>query len=255
MGKSGRKSLSEPTKIKLLAQARSSCPKCDLALFYQKNGRTNGHYEIAHIYPLNPTKEEAELLKDEERLGDGDPNHEDNLIPLCPNCHTIFDKPRTIDEYRSLLSIKKEFIHLEDRISLYRDSTLEKSIGKVINLLYLASEEDLTSSLNYNAKTIDNKINNDIQKPTIRKIKHNVSDYYEVITNHLKALETTEPNSTTIIATQVRAFFLQLRRKNFSKQQIYYSIVDWIKTKTKSENMEAAEILTSYYIQNCEIFE
>ena len=91
----------------LFSQVGGICPVCSLSLTYEKIGRLQKQYEIAHIYPLNPTDEEVELLKNEERLSD-DVNSIDNLIPLCPGCHNRFDKPRTIEEYRALLTVKKQ---------------------------------------------------------------------------------------------------------------------------------------------------
>ena len=70
-----------------------------------------------HIYPLNPTIEETQLLKHEARLST-DVNDEDNVIPLCEICHGKFDKPRTVEEYRSLFKLKQELTHLLDKIQV-----------------------------------------------------------------------------------------------------------------------------------------
>jgi len=95
----------------------------------------NKGYEVAHIYPLNPSDTEVTLLSRLERLN-SDCDHVDNLIPLCPTCHTKFDKPRTKEEYEILVIIKKSLIEQErinDVISKYE---LESNIQDVINQLY-----------------------------------------------------------------------------------------------------------------------
>ncbi|WP_373557726.1 HNH endonuclease [Pseudomonas sp. URIL14HWK12:I7] len=66
---------------------------------YSKSKTSNKQYEIAHIYPLNPTPPEALLLANEFRLS-ADVDHLDNLIALCLLCHNEFDNPRTVKEYR-----------------------------------------------------------------------------------------------------------------------------------------------------------
>lgn len=66
----------------------------------KKNNKLYKDFEIAHIYPLNPTKDEIELLKDEIRLGNV--NDLTNLIALCPNCHNSYDDitQKVVDKYK-----------------------------------------------------------------------------------------------------------------------------------------------------------
>lgn len=57
-------------------------------------------YEIAHIYPLNPTPSQAVAL-----VGypvPPDINTLDNLIALCPTCHTRYDKDFKVEELTKL---------------------------------------------------------------------------------------------------------------------------------------------------------
>ena len=94
MKKNSRKNFSENTQQFLYDEVKGKCPLCLNSLTYEKNNKLYKDFEIAHIYPLNPTKDEIELLKDEIRLGNV--NDLTNLIALCPNCHNQYDKPRTI---------------------------------------------------------------------------------------------------------------------------------------------------------------
>ncbi|MBE4186414.1 hypothetical protein HJ089_19510 [Vibrio parahaemolyticus] len=45
---------------------------------------------MAHIYPLNATAREIELLANEEKLCE-DIDSEGNFIALCKECHKIYD--------------------------------------------------------------------------------------------------------------------------------------------------------------------
>ena len=49
------------------------------------------------------------MLKDEERLSK-DVNSLDNVIAVCRICHKKFDTPRTIEEYRSWVRLKKKLL-------------------------------------------------------------------------------------------------------------------------------------------------
>src|SRR5450756_2625370 len=104
-----RRAISPAEAVELVAQVDNVCPQCGDALFYRKRGKSYKHYEIAHIYPLNPTDAEASILDGQERLGE-DVNDVDNLIPLCLGCHGKFDKPRAVIEYQDLLQKKKAII-------------------------------------------------------------------------------------------------------------------------------------------------
>ena len=104
-----RDKYTESQKISLVSQVNRVCPLCQEPLFYQKNKRTYKNYDLAHIYPLNPTLFEQKILENEPRLSD-DVNDEDNLIPLCKICHGKFDTPRTVEEYQKLFAIKKSLI-------------------------------------------------------------------------------------------------------------------------------------------------
>jgi 5-methylcytosine-specific restriction endonuclease McrA len=102
-----RKKFNTIEQSMLFSQVNGICPRCGKSLIYTKNGKLHKKYEIAHIYPLNPTFEESELIANEPILGKTG-NSVDNLILLCVDCHTMFDRPRTIEEYRELSSIKKD---------------------------------------------------------------------------------------------------------------------------------------------------
>ena len=63
-----RRSYTQAEEIALTTQVESCCPLCGKSLFYKKlykkKTRTYRFYELAHIFPLNPTAVEAEELKD-----------------------------------------------------------------------------------------------------------------------------------------------------------------------------------------------
>jgi len=244
-------------KIHLFAEVDGVCPNCPKILMYDKKGKKYKQFEIAHIYPLNPTKIELELLKKEEKLS-SDPNSLDNLICLCVECHTKFDKPRTVEEYQDLVSKKKKIIHKNKAKSIWNDTKLEDEIFEIISLL--SSEEfdfDSDDILNYNPKKIDRKTNNTITALTKRNIHRNVQDYYSLIKNKFKELDKIAPLSTETISSQIRTHYLALSRQdpNQSQKNIFDGMVSWVTIQTNQISNEASEIVVSYFIQNCEIFE
>ena len=104
-----RKTYSAAEENAFTTEVDGKCPLCGKALFYKKGNASFKGYEIAHIYPLNATPAEVQVLKGEKRLS-SDLNSSENLIALCVKCHKQFDKPRTIAEYRRLVAIKLSLI-------------------------------------------------------------------------------------------------------------------------------------------------
>jgi hypothetical protein len=223
-------------------------------LFNKKGKKSYKNYEIAHIYPLNPTPEEEALLQSEERLGE-DVNHEDNLIPLCKLCHGKFDKPRTLDEYRNLVSKKKRAIERSGQRELWKQHHIEEDIRKIFDAIYSEPDEDEYVEITFNSTKIDTKLNNTISRPTRLKIKNNVRFYYTFIRERLSLLDRAGDCTSEIISAQIKAFYFVQKRKGLSQQAVFDNIVDWLNAKTNSETKDAAEIVTSFFVQNCEVFE
>jgi hypothetical protein len=121
--------------VALVTQVSRVCPLCDESLFYKKGNKSYKTYEIAHIYPLYPTAEEVKLLKDEERLSIN-VNDENNVIPLCKSCHGKLDKPRTVEEYRNLLLIKKRLISRSGQEAIWKQYHIESEITEIVEALY-----------------------------------------------------------------------------------------------------------------------
>lgn len=250
----GRRTTSQAEEVALVAQVENVCPECGDALFYKKNSRSYKHYEIAHIYPLNPTEEEASLLKDEERLGE-DVNDVDNLIPLCLGCHGKFDKPRTIAEYRELLQKKKEIITHAEMRRFQSEYQLQEDIGRIVEALDQADFLHSSAKLALNAKPLDEKFNDTMPRPTRRKIHHNVSDYFVEIRKRFQRLDRENPGTASLILSQVKTFYLAQKQQGWSQQQIFTNVVGWIVTRTRPQTVEAAEIVASFFVQHCEVFE
>ena len=249
-----RKTFSNAQQIALGTQVNSICPICDTPLFYEKSGHNYKGYQIAHIYPLNPNTDEVQLLKNEERLSE-DVNHKNNLIPLCTKCHVKFDKPRTVDEYKNLVEIKKLLIKKEEQQDLRQQYIINDNISKIIESLYTEHISNLESDIDFIPKKVDKKLNDSISKPTKRKIKHHVADYYIFIKNKFKSIDEIHPGSANLISSQIKTFYLVQNRLESDQQNIFNNIVDWIHAKSHSKNNDAAEIIASFFIQNCEIFE
>ncbi len=248
-----RKKYSDAQNVALLSQVSRVCPLCAEPLFYKKSSKSFKNYELAHIYPLNPTKEEELLLKHEERLSD-DINDEDNIIPLCEICHGKFDKPRTIEEYRNLLSIKKKLIDRSGQEAIWKRYAIEDEISQIIDAIYDDPDLESDAEIDFTPTEVDEKLDSTISRPTKIKIKGNVQEYYIFIRKKFAELDSVNSDLSEMISLQIKTYYIKQKNTGIDQQAIFENIVSWIYAKTKPKTNDAAEIMASFFVQNCEVF-
>ncbi len=248
-----RKQYSDAQNVALLSQVSRVCPTCAEPLFYKKSGKSFKNYELAHIYPLNPSKEEQRLLQNEERLSDN-VNDENNIIPLCEICHGKFDKPRTIEEYRTLFGLKKKLIDRSGQEAIWKRYTLEEEISQIIEAIYDDPELENDAEIDFTPREVDEKLDSTISRPTKVKIKGNVREYYTFISKKFSEIDNVSSDFSEIISLQIKTYYLKQKNMGLDQQAIFENIVSWIYAKTMPKTNDAAEILASFFIQNCEVF-
>lgn len=252
MSTNKRKGFSENVNILLVGEVSAKCPKCRTPLMYEKANTSNKKYQLAHIYPLNPKPNELEILKGEFRLN-ANVDHPDNLIALCTPCHNEFDNPRTVESYRDMVALKQSIMERNRQNKLMDEYAIENEIAKIIDALEHVSDEDIELSLE--PKELSTKINDTMTRLTKNRIKENVSNYFSFVRKKLQLVEAESPDSSIMISLQVKTYYLLQKRQTQNQQVIFKNIVDWIRHRSGTESNEAAEIIASFFIQNCEIFE
>lgn len=250
---SGRPTFSAVTLLALCSQVGQVCPKCGKPLFVKKGTKSVKDYEVAHIYPLNPTPAEHELLKDEEKLSD-DPNDEFNLIPLCFTCHKLYDTGKTVSDYRELKTIKEKLISRAAQLRVFHEFKIENEIVEIIDALMTEVETDIFDAI-YLAKDVDAKLIGDVLPMTKRKIKNDITSFYLFIRDQLTEIERRTPTQGMLIAQQVKTFYLKQKAMGTGQQETYQNVVRWILAKSPAGAEEAAAAVAAFFVQNCEIFE
>lgn len=239
----------------LVDEVDSLCPLCSDYLFEEKNGNQIIHYEVAHIYPLNPLENEKKILEDVEKLS-LDINHINNLIALCKKCHKKYDTNKTVEEYEEILKIKKNLIKNRDSKINFKDYKIENEISEVFQILENDKFiENNKIKFNYNPKIIDEKLNKDFPISLKRYIKSDINTYYSVIKAKLIEIEKKYPSKSESIALEIKLFYLKLHSENkYNQTEIFEEIAKWLEKKTKTSNY-VCKIIVSFFVQNCEIFE
>lgn len=249
-----RKDYGDNANIALVSEVGGDCPKCGKRLLNSRSKNIMKDYELAHIYPLNPKAEEILLLQNEERLST-DPNSEDNIIALCIDCHHKLDNPRTIKDYRELVEIKKNILAFNIEKAEWIKHPLTDEITHVISSLITLDAPVGDSSIEYNPKTIDDKTKPEIPNINRERIKNDVRLYFSHIKAQLKRIDATSPGTANYISLQIKTYYASLKKRGVPKLEIFNNISTWICTKTSSESLDACKAITSFFVQNCEVFE
>lgn len=250
-----RRSYSDADQLSLTTQVDGHCPRCDDPLFYRKGNRKFKGYELAHIYPLNPSPEEVKDLAGLPLLH-ADVNDPNNLIPLCESCHGKFDKPRTADEYLELYDIKRAALERELQREIASSYPLESQIADIVARLHdVVLDDQHVSDLQFNVKRLDSKFDASLSGPTRRKIRNAVSDYFQYVRDAFNELEKSDSASSELILSQVRSFYLKQKKQGLAQNDVFSNVVNWIRKATGAKTLESAEIVAAFFVQNCEVFE
>jgi len=161
-----------------------------------------------------------------------------------------------IEEYEELVKIKQKMIDRENQQAIAAYFPIEEDIQKIINMLY--DEDSLgEESLVFEAKSIKSKLDDSMSGLTKKRIGDSVDQYFRIVREKLIVLEHSEPNQSALIAGQIRNFYTKQDSLNLSQEQIFENVIDWILSKTKSVSNRryGAEIVASFYVQNCELFD
>lgn len=250
-GKNSRIKPTDNLLIILFDEVNGLCPQCNKPLMKNLTKQKTKLFEVAHIYPHSPHPHEVELLKNEIRLND-DSDHEDNLIVLCRDCHKVFDNPRTIDGYQGMCALKKELQRLYKLKTLWYENKLDIEINEVIRSLANLKDE-AGAKLSFSALKIDEK-DKELNFILKIKIKGYVQYFYTHIREGFKELDKIKPHSSDIIFSQVKTYYLKLKKEGADQNQVFRALTEWLCSVTEVKSVEMAEIFVSFFIQNCEVY-
>lgn len=243
-----------PTERSILyKQVNGICPLDNKPFESKKtNGLTTYVFDCAHIYPENPSAADKELLKNENLLSDN-VNDLNNIIALSPSSHRKYDSNKTIDEYKRLYNIKKQAI-LQANIDSFLSYPLEQELFIAAKKLYEIKLDDETLKLNYESLKVSAKLSSKKDIILMQKIELYVRQYYLYLQNIFKSRELLD-QKFNLICSQIKSFYLKVKEETADKSLIFSSVSNWFENNNVTKDKNAMDVLTSFFVQNCEIFE
>lgn len=249
-----RADVNDTVKMSLLCEVQGLCPLCNRSLVITRGKKIIRVFDVAHIYPLNATSHEIDILRGEEVLSENI-DCEENFIALCKECHKIYDTKKTVGEYRQLVEIKRNINKAKALAETWDRQTLHKDISVVARDIGGLSSSDIESTaLSYAALKLADKKDSTLGVINEMKISQYIVSFFTPIRESLKRLEIEERAKSVFICSQVKSYYSLLLMQGFNQSQIFEKMCEWFMTNTGIDDRAKSEVLVSYFIQNCEVF-
>ncbi|QXR34719.1 HNH endonuclease [Alcaligenes aquatilis] len=240
----------------LYGETRGFCPLCMQPIIFRKQGSNNLNkgYEIAHIYPLNPTSAQTKALV--KRVPPPEINALENVIALCPTCHTKFDKDFLVEEMDKLRLIKDGFLadaKARETASQYK---IQEEIYAILDhIAELSVDVNEIPPIRFDISTVDKKLRVGMSPLQKHEIKVNAVTFYVPIRDYIRELEQNDQLAIRILQSQINTYYLEMQKQHpDNKDAVFSFVAEWISNRTR-RTLLASRVLTSFFVQNCEVFD
>lgn len=231
----GQKDLEQKYGLRLLQECKSicPCPNCSTSLYVKKGEESQPHFQIIQINPKKP----------DDRFS--------NLLAVCPKCAQKFEMEKTQDDILSLAEIKQKLQDNEEIQEIANLQEIDTELTSLINHISNATEAEL-ENLKYNPVEVKEKF---LPEEHLLKdeITPRVTKYYNFIDEQLKQKVEAENFNENKFRRSVKRVYEDLEAEGIEKTKIFEAISQRFYNIAK-DNFIACQILTSYFVQSCEIF-
>lgn len=207
----------EARKAELATEQRGDCPYC---------GKT--------LVPGNS------LITD---IGD------DEEMLLCASCSAVVHSSE--DHKGRMRELKALF---RERISAREAADIQQLTGDIPELLLRISDLDPSG---VTLRTLPLKVEQKIADRQLqRKVKNNVVDgMYEAVNDCMDQLAGEDRLNVRTFARGIRRLYEDVSESLPDQSEVFRALVSVLYAKTGQKNYEACEVLISYFVQSCEVFD
>lgn len=252
-------SASYPTKIFLAMKSGNVCAFKDCRKALTSDGVNSNPAvigEAAHIYGESPgTKTKPASARYRSDMTDEQRNHYDNLIYLCPYCHTKIDKQEADYSAEFLFSIKEEH---ESWVSEQLDQGMsEVSFAELeIAAKALASGKHSSNGDGFEVIPPEEKINKNGLSDTVRSdIAMGLSKSHEVERFLANMATNVDEEFPERLKSGFKTKYLELK-ETLSGDELFMSMLEFAQAGQKGFRQQAAGLaILSHLFHLCEVFE
>jgi hypothetical protein len=252
-------SASYPTKVFLAMKSGNLCAFKDCHKFLTSDGNNSNPAvigEAAHIYGESPgTTTKPASARYRSDMTDEQRNHYENLIYLCPTCHTKIDKQEVDYPAEFLFSLKKDH---ESWVAEQLDQMMsEVSFAELeVAAKALASGKHSSNGDSFEVIPPEEKINKNGLSDTVRSdIAMGLSKSYEVERFLANMATNVDEEFPERLKSGFRERYLELK-KSSSGDELFTSMLEFAQAGQRGFRQQAAGLaILSHLFHLCEVFE
>ena len=236
----------------LFNETGGKCPLCGKPIGSVGSGR---RYEEVGITPLC-AKRDYRIKRNYEAVVPQMPalgSPEDRIL-LCLDCASDYLANPTPEQFKTLVEAKRSMRSHKELIFDLSNLELEKTLPILLAQLGQIRDFKELEALSMDALRVEKKIQPSNQL-LIMKVESMVVRSYNFVREQLQILEAQGDIDFDIVATQVRMCYLKLKKAGLPQEDIFDRICEWMMEKTGTDNRLECEVVTAFFVQNCEIFD
>lgn len=209
----------------LLSETGGKCQRCSKVLGIKKEGNDVNYAKI------------VSLSQNED-------------IVLCVECEREIQNASD-EEKQTLLSAKHDL----ETLIIAREATSRYKIEKQIeHVLREVDLMDVTVDTQLKIKPV--KVENKITEKRLReRVLYDVNRLYQGVNDSLDRLAGENKLNANKFAKSIKRMYEDANETNISQSDIYHLLVETLFEKTGRKYREACEIIISYFVQRCEVFD
>lgn len=233
-----------------MEECSKRCPLCNARLLSRVNDTVAPHYRRVAIIPaaLRPEIEalSADALPAQDSL--------DNDALLCYDHALDYEARPSVDKCRDLLSRKNE---MRQRLKL-RDSIdsldLEDELSELLDSLDKLACEGGNAAITMNPVEATKKIRDEYALLR-RTIEVQVTDYYQLLRSAIDQMTASKSLSFRKLSSSMRSCYVAIEESGCDQNETFGMMADWVADKTGCRSKIACQVLVSFFVQDCEVFD
>ena len=178
------------------------------------------------------------------------PYNFDNTIAISPTASPSYFYKNSDKHTKELTLIKEKYFEKQRIKTLLDDASFSKKLKLIVDMLE-SNPTVLNISLKLKPIELKNKIHQTARIYLV--VSPLITDYYLYLRELFKEKDGNEFNFDYLCKT-IRANYLKLANENLSQEMIFDLLVENLSRKIH-ENLLSCEVVISFFIQNCEVFD
>lgn len=220
----------------LINEANHVCPfpGCGRSLVVTNAGKATNLYNVGLI-----DKKKAPTVE--------------NLLALCPHCYATYSIDDNAKICKELNGVKKILVAHQQSVQLLDDLPLEKGIVGVISEVKNLKEKDLADA-SLDPKEIKQKLKPADNMALYITVNTYVTTYYVKLREIMMNADKRGDIDYDEVQDQMHAIYKRLKKAKKTKVEIFNEIAQKIHKVSLQEDI-FCQIVVSYFIQSCEVFD